>query len=151
MIKKNKNKKILFPPECRRGTGSGWARWQPRSQPGPAPASLGLPGPSGGTARRTRPRPLWQADTRGRSPPGCRSWQITGGGGEGHCQGASAEKRRRREGPAGEFKSCISLEDVEGHHHGDAEQVGDLDLLPEVAEATAFDEAQVLQEEKKKQ
>lgn len=45
------------------------------------------------------------------------------------------------------FQSCISLEDVEGYHHRNAEQVGDFNLLPEVAQATTFNQAQVLQEE----
>lgn len=48
------------------------------------------------------------------------------------------------------FKSCISLEHVEGHHHGNAEQVGDFNLLLEVAQATTFNQAQVLQQEEKK-
>lgn len=47
----------------------------------------------------------------------------------------------------GKFKSCNSLKDVEGHHHGNAKHVGDLNLLPEVAQATTFNQAQVLQEE----
>lgn len=46
-------------------------------------------------------------------------------------------------------RNCISLEDVKCHHHWNTKQVGDFNLLPEVAQATTFNEAQVLQQEEK--
>lgn len=39
----------------------------------------------------------------------------------------------------------LLLEDIERHHNGHAEQVCDLDLLLEVAAATACNEAQILE------